>query len=187
MVNVGFICEGDTEVKIVKSEAFQNMLNDSGLQCVMPIEDADGNGNLLPHNIQGKRDTLKYAGADYIFILTDLDRDKSVKDTRQRIGEYPSQHIIVAVKEAEAWFLADSSTLSNLLNEPFYSEYPEQEAEPFEAIRRLFLEKTGRGVGTKPMLARRMIKYGFSIEKAASHPHCPSANYFLTKLQSLRP
>lgn len=187
MVNIGFICEGDTEVKIVKADAFQNLLKQSNLQCIFPIEDADGNGNLLPLHIRGKREALEDAGADFIFVLTDLDKDKSVEDTRQRIGEYPSQHIIVAVKEAEAWFLADSSTLSNLLNEPFYSEYPEQEAEPFEAIRRLFLEKTGRGVGTKPMLARRMIKYGFSIENAASHPHCPSANYFLTKLQSLRP
>lgn len=150
------------------------------------IEDADGNGNLLPHNIQGKRATLEVAGANHIFILTDLDKDRSVKDTRQRIGEYPSQHTIIAVKEAEAWFLADSSTLSIMINEPFYFDQPEQETEPFETIRRLFIEKTGRGIGTKPMLARRMIKYGFSIENAASHPNCPSANYFLTKLQSLR-
>lgn len=185
MVKIGFICEGDTEVKIVKSGAFQHLLIKSGLTCVFPVEDADGNGNLLPHKIIEKRRALEKAGADMIFVLTDIDNDASVTSARQRIGEYPGQQIIVAVREAEAWFLADSSTLSTLLNEPFYVDYPEHDVEPFETIRHLFLQQTGRGVGTKPMLARRMIKYGFSIEQAAQHPNCPSARYFLTKLQTL--
>ena len=30
-----------------------------------------------------------------------------------------------------------------------------------------------------------MLKYGFTIENAANHPNCPSARYFLTKLQTL--
>ncbi|GAB3698734.1 hypothetical protein GCM10027592_24090 [Spirosoma flavus] len=185
MVNVGFICEGDTEVKIAKSDAFQQMLSNLNLQCVFPIEDADGNGNLLPHNIHPKRQTLEIAGADLIFILTDLDEDVTIRNTRQRIGEFPNQHIIVAVQEAEAWFLADSVTLSTLLGKSVYFEFPERETEPFEIIRQLFIEETGRGVGTKPILARRMLKYGFTIENAAQHPNCPSANYFLTKLQTL--
>lgn len=185
MVNVGFICEGDTEAKIVKSEAFQRLLTVSNLHCVLPIENADGNGNLLPHNIREKRETLEQANASIIFILTDLDQDASISHTKQRIGEYPNQHIIVAVQEAEAWFLADTSTLSRLLNKPVFFEYPEQDSQPFETIRRLFIEQTGRGIGTKPMLARRMLKYGFTIENAARHPNCTSANYFLTKLQTL--
>lgn len=185
MVNVGFICEGDTEVKIVKSDAFQQLLQESSLRCIFPIEDADGNGNLLPHNILAKRNTLEKAGVNIIFILTDLDTDALVSTTRQRIGEYLNQRIIVAVQEAEAWFLADSTTLSQLLGKSIYFEYPEQDAEPFETIRHLFLTETGRGVGTKPILARRMLKYGFTIEKAAQHPNCPSAHYFLTKLQTL--
>lgn len=185
MVNVGFICEGDTEVKIVKSEAFQHLLRASGLTCVLPIEDAKGNGNLLPHNMLERRNTLEKAGADAIFILTDLDEDVTIDATRQRIGESPNQHIIVAVQEAEAWFLADSVTLSTLLGKSVYFDDPEQEAEPFEIIRQLFIKETGRGVGTKPILARRMLKYGFTIENAAKHPNCPSAHYFLTKLQTL--
>lgn len=82
MVNVGFICEGDTEVKIVKSSAFQYLLIESELTCVFPIEDADGNGNLLPHKIVEKRNALEKAGANVIFILTDLDKDASVTDAR---------------------------------------------------------------------------------------------------------
>ena len=185
MVNVGFICEGDKEVEIVKSGAFQKLLAESALQCVSPIEDADGNDNLLPHNIREKRVTLTKAGARTIFVLTDLDNDASVSNARQRIGEHPDQCIVVAVRETEAWFLADSATLSALLGQPIYVDYPEQELKPFATIRRLFLAQTGRGVGTKPILARRMIKYGFTIENAARHPNCPSANYFLTKLQTL--
>jgi hypothetical protein len=185
MVNVGFICEGDTEVKIVKSSTFQQLLTDCNLQCVFPIEDADGNGNMLPHKLMERRRVLEQAGTHAIFVLTDLDQDVSIKDTRLRIGEYEDQHIIVAVRQAEAWFLADSATLSRLLNTHFYVEHPEKETNPFEQIRDLFLQRTGRGVGTKPILARRMLKYGFTIENAAKHPNCPSAQYFLTKLQTL--
>ncbi|GAB4041539.1 hypothetical protein [Spirosoma gilvum] len=185
MVTVGFICEGDTEVKIVKSDAFQQVLRQAGLQCVFPVEDADGNGNLLPHKLPEKRNTLEKAGADVLIILTDLDQESCVTKTRQRIGEVPGQQIVVAVQEAEAWFLADTTTLSTLLGKTVYFEYPEREPEPFETIRRLFIEETGRGVGTKPILARRMLKYGFTIENAAQHPNCPSATYFLTKLQTL--
>lgn len=185
MVNVGFICEGDTEVKIVKSNAFQQFLIHCHLQCIFPVEDADGNGNLLPHKIVERRSVLKQAGSHVIFVLTDLDKDVSIEDTRLRIGETENQHIIVAVRQAEAWFLADFATLSSLLNNPFYVEFPEKELNPFELIRTLFLHHTGRGVGTKPILARRMLKYGFTIENAARHPNCPSAQYFLTKLQTL--
>lgn len=185
MVNVGFICEGDTEVKIVKSETFQAFLTATGLRCVSPIQDADGNGNLLPHNITEKRQVLTKNGATHILVLTDQDDDTSVTATRQRIGDYPNQHTVIAVRAAEAWFLADSVTISIMLDVPFHMDYPEQEVDPFETIRQVFLQQTGRGVGTKPILARRMLKYGFSIERAAAHPNCPSAHYFLTKLQTL--
>ena len=185
MVNIGFICEGDTEVKIMELRAFQQLLIECRLQCIFPIEDADGNGNLLPHKLMERRSVLEQAGTHAIFVLTDLDQDVSIKDTRMRIGEYENQHIISAVRQAEARFLADSATLSRLLDSHFYVEHPEKETNPFEQIRNLFLQRTGRGVGTKPMLARRMLKYGFTIENAARHPNCPSANYFLTKLQTL--
>lgn len=185
MVKIGFICEGDTEVKVVKSTEFQQWLRQIGLACVMPIEDARGNGNLLPDNIDTQRKTLFNAGAEAIVILTDLDQETSVDAVRQRIGSYINQHIVVSVKQLEAWFLADSQTLGTLLGEPFTFDKPEEERNPYETIRQLFIAKTERGVGTKPMLARRMLKYGFSIERAAEHPNCPSARYFLDTLQTL--
>lgn len=185
MVKVGFICEGDTERKVIESTSFQQTLTDLGLSCVKPIEDADGNGNLLPHNIEPIRTKLFAAGAEIIFVLTDLDKDADIVATKHRISELPSQEIIVAVKAIEAWFLADSGLLSGLMSKHVHIDYPEHEDQPFETIRQLFLNQTGRGVGTKHILATRLIKYGFTIENAAKHPNCPSANYFLTKLQSL--
>ncbi|TAE29769.1 MAG: hypothetical protein EAZ91_11650 [Cytophagales bacterium] len=185
MVDIGFICEGDTEVKIVKSEGFQALLGDLELRCIYPIEDADGNCNLLPHKLEPKRNKLKASRANCIVVLTDLDKDESVRATKQRITETAGQHIVVAVKEAESWFLASSIILSIIVGEPVWFEQPEHDDEPFETIRQLFLEKTGRGVGTKPILARRMLKYGFTIQQAAEHPNCPSARYFLTTLQTL--
>lgn len=185
MVNVGFICEGDTERKIIESTAFQQTLNDLGLICIKPVEDADGNGNLLPHNIEPIRAKLFAAGANVIFVLTDLDQDADIKVTKQRISERSNQIIIIAIKAVEAWFLADSVLLSRLMNAEIHVNYPENEPQPFETIRRLFVDKTGRGVGTKHILATRLIKYGFTIEQAARHPNCLSARYFLTKLQTL--
>ncbi|MCY7358689.1 MAG: hypothetical protein LH609_14770 [Rudanella sp.] len=164
---------------------FQTLLRSLNLHCVIPIEDADGNGNLLPHNLEPKRAKLKGYGAETIIVLTDLDRDTSVQATKQRITETKDQHIIVAVKEAEAWFLASGTVLSEIVGEPVWFEKPEDDNEPFETIRQLFLQKTGRGVGTKPILACRMLKYGFTIQQAAEHPNCPSARYFLSTLQTL--
>ena len=185
MVNIGFICEGDTEVKIIKSGGFQMLLQSLGLRCIFPIEDADGNANLLPHKLESKRAKLTGVGAEAVVILTDLDKDGSVRATKQRITETDGQYIVVAVKEAEAWFLASSTVLSALVGESIWFDKPEEDDEPFETIRQLFLEKTGRGVGTKPILARRMLKYGFTIQQAARHPNCPSAQYFLSTLQTL--
>lgn len=188
MVKVGFICEGKTEREIIESASFQDWLSRNNLQCIDPVFDVEGSGNLLPHRLIDVRETLFRNGAAIICILTDLDQDQCITMTRQRITEQPQQHIIVSVKQIESWFLSDTNTLRELFNDnTFEFENPEAEQEPFYTIKSLFELKTKRGIGTKPMLARRMIKYGFSVENAAQHPHCPSANYFLTKLQSLRP
>jgi hypothetical protein len=187
MVKVGFIGEGETEQIVLESNSFQSYLKQIELHCVWPVFDAKGAGNLLPQNISTYRNELIQNGAEKIIILTDLDEDVCFTLTKQRITERSDQLIFIAAKKIEAWFLAESDLLSSLVKVHTYFEEPESYDHPFDVLQQLFLEKTGRGVGSKTILARRMIKYGFSIENAASHPHCPSANYFLTKLQSLRP
>ncbi|GAB3898716.1 hypothetical protein GCM10028803_18700 [Larkinella knui] len=187
MVKAGFICEGETETIIVRSDAFQSLLNTFGIECIDSVIDASGAGNLLPQNIEDFRQSLIDSGANQIFILTDLDDSTCITLTKQRITERLNQTIIVSVKEVESWFLADSATMSKLLKDSFSFETPESQENPFSFIKKLMLKKTGAGCGSKVNLANKMIRRGFSIENAAQHPNCPSANYFLTKLQSLRP
>jgi hypothetical protein len=65
-------------------------------------------------------------------------------------------------------------------------ENPEIIENPFQEIRRLRIEKIGRGIPTKVILAKQMIsKFGFSIQRAAEHPNCSSAKYFLQKITEL--
>jgi hypothetical protein len=185
VVKVGFICEGRTEKKIVESEKFQTYLSRIGIETVGEIRDAEGNGNLLPQNLHKFVEVLLIQGAKKIVIVTDLDNDACITLTKSRINSDDNQIVIVAVKQVESWFLADSGTLSTLLKENFEFSDPEDQVNPFETLKDLFKEKNGRGIGTKTIFARHMLKYGFSVENAAQHPNCPSAAYFLKKLKQL--
>lgn len=65
-------------------------------------------------------------------------------------------------------------------------EYPETIVNPFEKIRALRIAKIGRGIGTKVILANQMINHHhFSILRAAEHPNCASARYFIQKIKKL--
>ena len=188
MVKVGFIVEGETEKLLIDSDVFQTLLMDLQLECVSEAIDARGNGNLLPHNIIPFRETLKDKGAEHIIILTDKDDDACITLTRQRVSERENQMIIVAVKKIEAWFLADSQTMSCLLKEDYVFENPEQENVPYDTISALIYDKTGRGIGgSKPKFAKNILRKGFSLTRAAAHPNCPSATYFLNKLTQTSP
>ena len=185
MVRIGFICEGKTERKIIESGAFQSLLNSLSIECVFPVIDAKGSGNLLPENILDFKKELLSNDAEKIIIVTDLDVDTCITKTKKRIGVYENEFIVVAIQQVEAWFLADTETLSKLLSRKFIFEFPENEKNPFETMRNIFLQTNNRGVGNKDILAQRMLKYGFSIENAANHPNCPSARYFIEKLKSV--
>ena len=185
MVKIGFICEGKTEKKIVESEPFQKFLFERDIEIVGEVRDAKGNGNLLPQNLPAFVAPLTEKGAERIVILTDLDQDACITITKDRITNEENIIVVVAVRQVESWFLADSATLTTLLKENFEFNNPEGQTNPYETLKELFKDKRGRGIGTKDKLARHMIKYGFSLESAARHPNCPSAAYFLHKLQQL--
>lgn len=186
MVKIGFICEGETEKIIIQSENFQKFLLNNNLALVNAI-DATGNGNLLPKNIQPFIEILKEDGAQKIFILTDLDADKCITKTKERINAPDDIIVIIAVQQIEAWFFADSLLLSSIFKSRYFFEYPEEENNPREKLKEIFLEKTGRGVGeSKPGHAKRIIKYGFSILNAAQHPNCHAAKYFVDALIKIK-
>lgn len=145
MVNVGFICEGYTEWFILESENFRNILQNLDLNMVGVIN-VEGNGNLLPRNIEKHRKNLMDDGADVILILTDLDEDQCITNTRNRIGEKEDQHIIIAVKQIESWFLADSETMKSIFRGNFLYEYPENAVIPFETIRKIYFDKFLKGI-----------------------------------------
>lgn len=187
MVNVGFICEGYTELFILKSENFKSILLEFNLNLV-GVVNVEGNANLLPRNIKSHRQNLINDGADVIFILTDLDEDQCITNTKDRIGQEEDEFIIVAVKQIESWFLADTVTMKSILRGNFTFEYPEAEDVPFNTIRRIYYEKFSKGIvgkDEKKKLAKKMLEMGFSVRNAASHPNCRSAAYFFSKLQQI--
>ena len=182
MVKIGFICEGDTEKILVQSENFQNFLLEKNLLLVNAI-DATGNGNLLPKNIQPFIKILKDDGAEKIFILTDLDTDKCITKTKERINAPDGIVVIISIRQIEAWFLADRITLSSIFKSKYFFEYPEKEINPREKLKEIFIEKTRRGImDSKPRFAKWIIKEGFSVLNAAHHPNCDSAKYFIYAL-----
>lgn len=185
MVKVGFIVEGDSEKIILLSEQFDKWLVSIGIEKVRPVINAKGNGNLIPKNIEVQRNKLIDNGADHIIVLTDLDEDACFSLTKERIGKRENEFVIISRKMLEAWFLADSTSISKFLGVNYYEELPERIDNPFEHIRNTNLRIKERGIGGKTILADRMIKSGFSVSKAAKHPNCPSALYFVEKLKSL--
>lgn len=186
MVKVGFICEGDCEKFMLDSEAFQQILVKNNIQFIGAIN-AAGNGNLLPKYLESFREVLKAKGAEKIIIVADLETDPCFTTAKARIAASPEDVVVIVRKQFEAWILADNNLMQFLTKELGYSfETPENEQVPFQAIREIVQLKTGQGVGpTKTIFCKRAIRWGFSIENAAKHPNCPSANYFLNQLVAL--
>jgi hypothetical protein len=182
MVKVGFIVEGFTEKVIIESDIFNDWAKTHGLEVCGDVINAKGGGNLLPQNIVPMVNQLQQSNPDHIVILTDLEEEPSEDAVRQRIGTAHTNLIFIAVKAIEAWFLADSAALKKWLAvEQIFEEKPEQTTGlPWIRLKEVAASFKKQGPGSsKPGFAMRMVKhYGFSIEKAAQHPACPSAKRF---------
>ncbi len=181
MVKLGIICEGETEQIIFNTPSFGQLLKRFDIDLIGVVETRSKTqyfeDRLLKH-----RDILMDKGAEKIIALVDLDKDKCITLTKQAIPQFNNQLIVVAVKEFENWYLADTTALGELLSKPVHIEFPEQDDDAEKTI----IQLRGKGFGhSKPRLANAMIRHGFTIENAAQHPNCPSASYFLTKLQTL--
>ncbi len=187
MVKVGFIVEGNTEKIVINSQEFKSFLKDMNLDIVDPVIDANGNGNLLPQNIEPFIKRLKIASAEKIIVITDADQN-NISQVKTRIlppdASYDIDLIVVAVKAFEAWFLACEKLMRKVLCLPDFSmQFPEETQElPFEYIKELTRCNNVRGPGGKVSFAKKVIKNGFSLREAATHPNCPSAKFFLDNL-----
>ena len=186
MVKVGFICEGDSDTYLFLSEKFQTFLKGINIERVNVIN-AQGCGNLLPRHIETYIERLEKQGSEKIVIITDLDDYPCITARKKMLQARSQDVVVIAVKELEAWFLADSLTMQRLLRlQHFHFDNPEKELEPFHTINNLLIQYTGRGIGktesSKVLLAKRMLEFDYDIKRGALHPNCPSASYLLSKL-----
>jgi hypothetical protein len=188
MVKVVFIVEGDVE-KIIVEECFieTGWLNTKGIDPISPVINVGGGGNLCPHNMPIYVEQAKTLNPDKIIILTDLECDPCIAQTKERLGDCDICVTVISRKSFEAWFLADDKLLSSMTDGKCrHFEYPElTEDMPFDAFKSLLIEHMGRGSGDKVRLAKKVSKQGFDIENAANHPECQSARYFLDKIDGL--
>jgi hypothetical protein len=189
MTKIGFICEGRTEQILLQSGTFRQLLASLNIES-LPVIDAGGSGNLLPHNILGYIDRLEKEGAEAIAILTDLDEDICITKTKERIGARSKDIVVIAVKKIEAWFLACSPTMQKVFGvTSFNFANPEEDKEPFETINQLLTKHVGRGIGKKKAgkikLINKLLENGLDLTQAAAHDNCPSAMYFLQKLMEI--
>ena len=178
MVKVGFIVEGASERIVVESEMFRHLCRLAGFELVTPVVDAQGGGNLLPQNIDAFISRLENADAQHIFVLTDLEDEASVTDVRDRISDARINTTFDAVKALEAWYLADTKAMNNWLGiSNFYEENPAATADkPWNRLKEIAADLGKRGPGNKVAFTKKLVKHWeFSLERAASHPNCPSA------------
>jgi len=189
MVKVGFIVEGDTEKVIVESPAFADWLTANGITLVQPVVNAEGGGNLLPHNIDPFVARLRQAQAEHIVILTDQEDESGPDVVRQRIGQKHTNLVFVAVKAIEAWFLADTQAMRHWLGITAFVEAKPEETpdKPWERLKEVAQQNQARGPGTnKVIFAKRMVnRHGFTISGAAQHPDCPSVVEFSVGITAL--
>jgi len=192
VVKIGFVVEGDSEKLFIESDNFRNWAVQYQIEIVMPVINAGGGGNLCPRNIEKYIEAcLSQTKPDKLVILTDLECDPCITQVKQRIDNERVTKIFIARKAIEAWFLADTEAMRSWLENPEFSEnFPEQTVKmPWERLREVgkTYHKRKRGVGdSKPIFVRKLINtFHFSIERAAAHPQCQSAKYFLEKLKEI--
>lgn len=184
MVKIGFIVEGFSEKIFFDSPKFRKYLSDLNIDYISEIINADGNGNLLPHNIEEFTKILINKGATKIFIITDLDSDQCVTKTKDRIKPNEIHQCVISKKAVESWFLADTETIRKYYKTiNFECLNPEDLENPFKEIdsqKKIFLN---RGIGSsKIKLTNSLVNLGLSFENILKHPNCESAKYFHSKL-----
>lgn len=99
LVRLGFVVEGDSERILVESTIFNNYLSSLNLQVCKPVINVCGGGNLKHQNIDKYvNECLNKAKPDYIFVLTDLENDLCISETKNRIKNENIHSIIVSCK-----------------------------------------------------------------------------------------
>jgi hypothetical protein len=191
MVKLGFVVEGGSERILIESQAFKTWLQCHGLELSEPVIDAQGNGNFLkPDKLKSYLSLIerRNPAPEHVILLTDLDDAPCYTAVRSRIQAPEFVFVCIARKSLESWYLADSQAMSAWLNRIHYEPEPELvPGRPWDYLHELSKRYAGHGTGSsKISFSKKMLNsFHFSIERAAAHPSCPSAVYFLNKLLSL--
>jgi hypothetical protein len=184
LVKLGFIVEGSSDKLVLESELFRQFLDSLRVHYVQEVINARGCGNQLSKNRNAFTALLRDKGATHIFILTDQDSAPCYTARKVELQPGPNEYVVISRKMLESWFLADKAALSRFLaTNDIECSHPELIDAPLEEIGRLSKQYRKRGVSDKLILAKLMLKSGFSILGAAAHPHCQSAAYFAQKLK----
>lgn len=195
MVKVGFVVEGASDKKLIDSAWFRHLISsDFHLELLDgAVIDAGGNGQMCRKNIGTFVNALhKSATApDKIIVLADLDPEKCapcITARKQIIDSENIDLIVIARKALEAWFLADTQAMREWLGQTdFYEEFPEDTPQtPWQRLKEIAQECNQRGPGSKIGFVNKFIqKCNFDLLRAAEHPNCPSARYFVDHLREL--
>lgn len=192
---IGFIYDGETEEVIIKSEMFDNYLASIGLRSV-------GEFKYKSKKLSAYSDILINKGAEKVIIITDMEQSPCFSEVFERYDEenLNEYHKIIVVKRmGEAWLMADTDTLKGILRIGRHRSFnennnPEAEIDPHHKINELLSRHTNRAGNkkkavkftSKPLLAKKFLDNGFTIEAAVSHPQCMSIKYFDRYLRGLR-
>ena len=186
MVSIGFVVEGHSEKMLLSSDIFKEYCRRIGVSIHSPIINAEGGGNLLPNYMENHlRGLTQISPPDKIVVLTDREREPTVEAVRERIlvERFRGQidFVFISVKAIEAWCLADGAAIARWLGiSEFSEECPETTPDmPWDRLKAIANDYGKPGPGRNRLFfMRKILKCGFSIERAARHPHCPSAREF---------
>ncbi len=191
MVTVGFVVEGPSDEMLVNSKSFRDWLREDCGLVVSSTVNAGGNGQMCSSEITAfVRRLRRTANPDRVVVLADLDPElcaPCITKRKERIGQESIDLILIARKAMESWFLADTEAMRRWTGDHVFRE-PRPEAPPGMPRDRLkeIGRHTGRGPGGKIRFARKFIRdHGFDVRRAAEHPACPSARYFVERLCAL--
>lgn len=194
MVTVGFVVEGDSEAALVNSSRFRDSLqHHTKLRVVDPVVNAGGNGGQCSRNIELHVNRLRtQATPNRVVVLADLDPEVCAPCIRKRkeiIGSQGIDLVAIARQAIESWFLADTEAMRTWLDDPtFYESDPELPTRTsWDRLKEVSRERKRRGPGkSKVIFARKMVRrFGFDVYRAAEHPQCHSARYFVRRLRQL--
>lgn len=138
VVKVGFLVEGDTEKKIILSDSFKAYCKSQNIEILSSILPTKGQrGKDIFKNkekIGAFVKILKDNGADYIFVIRDLEDLTCIVEARNEIASDEVNKVIV-VRAIESWFTADTKAISSYFEQDsFYHDSPESIEKPFDYL-----------------------------------------------------